>query len=91
MKSTEIQKLTNTLMQLQHEAEYTGEQDPFRAFWAGFDTAIELAYKAIRQTLSENNEERVNAPKKEQEITSSTYMRAQSRMDKEVKTWMGGK
>ena len=76
-------------MQLQHEAEYTGEKDPFRAFWAGFDAAIELAFKAIRETLKDSEVERVAAPKKEREITSASYIRAQSKLDQDVKAWVG--
>lgn len=91
MKSTEVQKLTNNLMQLQCEAEYPGEKDPFRAYWQGFDDAIELAFKAIKGMLEDSEEERVDILKQEREITSSTYIRAQARMDKEVKSWMGGK
>ena len=92
MKATEIQELTNKFIALGSGAEYEECTDSFRAFWRGFDTAVELALSAMKEMVAEHADEiEVDFEKKgEREITTTTYKQAEKRQSQQMMKYIGG-
>lgn len=92
MKATEIQELTNKFISLCNEAEFKGCTDPFRSYWQGFDAAVELVLKAMRDMVEDHAEDiEYNFESKEKRyISCSGYELQQKRQANEIMKYVGG-
>ena len=79
MKATEIQALTNKFISLSNETEFKGCSDPFRAYWQGFDVAVELALKAMKSMVNDAKDIECDFESKEKRYISCGGYEAQQK------------